>query len=65
MTGFSVADRRLHGSLNGNTVFDLIDDRLTNNEPVYHCGRVGLRVMDATAMRDLRIWNRSSCCSQA
>jgi hypothetical protein len=36
---FIVAGRRLHGSIDGRTVFDLIDDPYGNNGPVYNFGR--------------------------
>lgn len=57
---FIVAGRRLHGSMNGRTVFDLTDNPYINNGPVYNFGRLGLRLMYATAMRfrNLSIWTR-------
>jgi hypothetical protein len=59
---FIVAGRRLHGSIDGRTVFDVMDDPYGNNGPVYNFGRLGLRLMYATAMRfrDLAIWTRPS-----
>ena len=42
---------RLHGAIDGRTVFDLIDDPFRNNGPVYNYGRIVLRQMYNTALR--------------
>ncbi len=41
---------RLHGSIDGHTVFDVIDDPFDNNGPVFNAGRIVLRQMYHTAM---------------
>lgn len=63
---FLVAGRRLHGSIDGRTVFDVTDNPENNNGPVYNFGRIGLRLMYATAMRfrDLSLWTRPTQRSQ-
>ena len=57
---FIKAGRRLHGSLDGQTVFDLSDNPFDNNGPVYNFGRIGLRQMYHTALRyrDLVVYQR-------
>ncbi|WKN44955.1 DUF1961 family protein [Tunicatimonas pelagia] len=42
---------RLHGSINGETIFDVEDDASLNNGPVLSLGRIGIRQMYNTAMR--------------
>ena len=42
---------RLHGSIDGKTVFDVKDDLHANNGPVLNFGRIGLRQMYNTTMR--------------
>lgn len=42
---------RLHGSIDGKTVFDIMDDPSVNNGPVLSRGRIGFRQMYNTAMR--------------
>jgi hypothetical protein len=42
---------RLHGSIDGRTVFDVKDDPLANNGSVLNFGRIGLRHMYNTAVR--------------
>lgn len=46
-----IAGQRLHGSFDGQTVFDLTDTPFGNNGPVYNFGRIGLRQMYHTALR--------------
>ncbi len=41
---------RLHGSIDGITVFDLNDDSFNNNGPVLNGGRIGIRQMYKTKM---------------
>lgn len=41
---------RLHGSIDGQTVFDITDDPFDNNGPVFNSGRIVLRQMYHTAM---------------
>jgi hypothetical protein len=48
---FVKAGRRLHGSFDGQTVFDVKDDPWTNNGPIYDFGRIGLRHMYNTTLR--------------
>lgn len=48
---FIKAGSRLHGSFDGQTVFDVIDDPFANTGPVYNFGRIGLRQMYGTALR--------------
>lgn len=48
---FVKLDNRLHGSINGKTVFDIVDDPSVNNGPVLNFGRIGLRQMYNTTMR--------------
>lgn len=57
---FVKAGPRLHGSIDGRTVFDLTDDGSGNNGPALNFGRIGLRQMYKTTMRyrDLRVWTR-------
>lgn len=45
------AGRRLHGAIDGQTVFDVPDDPFHNNGPVYNFGRIALRQMYHTALR--------------
>lgn len=45
------AGPRLHGAIDGETVFDLEDDPFHNNGPVYNFGRIALRQMYHTALR--------------
>ncbi len=42
---------RIHGSINGKTVFDRKDDSNSQNGPVLDFGRIGLRQMYKTSMR--------------
>jgi len=42
---------RLHGSIDGKTVFDVIDQTSSNNGPSLNYGRVGFRQMYDTTMR--------------
>lgn len=42
---------RLHGSVDGKTVFDITDYPFINNGPVLNFGRIGLRQMYNTTMR--------------
>lgn len=57
---FIKAGNRLHGSLDGQTVFDVVDSSFANNGPVYNFGRIGLRQMYHTALRyrNLEVWQR-------
>ena len=48
---FVKAGNRLHGSINGRTVFEVHDHPFQNNGPVYNFGRIGLRQMYKTRMR--------------
>jgi hypothetical protein len=48
---FVKAGQRLHGAIDGRTVFDLTDDGLGNNGPALNFGRIGLRQMYKTTMR--------------
>ncbi len=48
---FVKVGRRMHGSIDGRTVFDVTDDPLANNGPVLNFGRLGLRQMYKTTMR--------------
>lgn len=48
---FLKAGPRLHGAIDGQTVFDLNDDPFHNNGPVYNFGRIALRQMYHTALR--------------
>lgn len=59
---FIKAGPRLHGSFDGQTVFDLTDDPFRNNGPVYNFGRIGLRQMYHTAMRyrNLVVYQRAA-----
>ena len=57
---FIKAGPRLHGSIDGRTVFDVTDDGLGPNGPALNFGRIGLRQMYKTTMRyrDLHVWTR-------
>ncbi|RRJ95612.1 DUF1961 family protein [Opitutaceae bacterium TAV4] len=59
---FIKAGNRLHGSFDGQTVFDLRDNPLTNNGPVYDFGRIALRQMYNTTLRyrNLVVWQRDN-----
>lgn len=48
---FIKAGPRLHGSFDGQTVFDVVDDPFAQTGPVYDFGRIGLRQMYGTALR--------------
>jgi hypothetical protein len=48
---FVKVGNRLHGSINGKTVFDIRDDGFQNHGPVYNFGRIALRQMYKTRMR--------------
>ena len=54
------AGNRLHGSIDGQTVFDYTDTAFGNNGPVYNFGRIALRQMYHTALRyrNLELWTR-------
>lgn len=45
------AGPRLHGSMDGRTVFDVTDSPFDNNGPVYNFGRIAFRQMYHTALR--------------
>ena len=53
---------RIRTAIDGQWVFDVRDDPLNNNGPVFNYGRVGLRLMYQTRMRfrDMKIWTRDS-----
>lgn len=55
------AKNRIHGSINGRTVFDVMDDPFRGAGPVYNFGRIALRQMFDTKMRyrNLSIHQRS------
>ncbi len=55
-----LAANRLHGSFDGQTVFDLTDSAFGNNGPVYNPGRLGLRHMYNTTSRyrNLSVYGR-------
>ncbi|MEB2364255.1 MAG: DUF1961 family protein [Bryobacterales bacterium] len=55
------AGERLHGSIDGRTVFDVHDVPFQNNGPVYSFGRIALRQMYKTKMRyrDLVVHSRN------
>lgn len=46
-----VASGRLHGSFDGQTVFDLTDSPFANNGPVYYFSQLGFRQMYHTTVR--------------
>jgi hypothetical protein len=48
---FVKSGNRLHGSIDGKTVFDVRDDGFQNHGPVYNFGRIALRQMYKTRMR--------------
>ena len=48
---FVKIDNRLHGSIDGRTVFDVNDSAFNSTGPVYDFGRIGLRQMFNTTMR--------------
>jgi len=51
---------RIHGSINGGTVFDFRDSSTDNNGPVLNGGRLFLRQMYKTSIiyRDLAVYSR-------
>lgn len=53
--------RRLRGTIDGQLVFDAMDDPFVNSGPVYSFGRIGIRLMYNTRMtiRNLQVWNRN------
>jgi hypothetical protein len=52
---------RLHGSIDGTTVFDIKDTRTAAQGPIYDFGRIGIRQMYHTTMRyrDLVVYERN------
>ena len=48
---FVKIDNRLHGAIDGKTVFDAMDDADANHGPVFNFGRFGFRQMYNTTMR--------------
>jgi hypothetical protein len=53
--------RRLRGTIDGQLVFDAMDDPFVNSGPVYSFGRIGIPLMYNTRMtfRKLQVWNRN------
>jgi len=58
---FVKAGPRLHGSIDGRTVFDVTDNPYENNGPVYNFGRIAFREMYRTALRyrNLAVFQRN------